>query len=68
MTTFIATQLGAIVKEVYAKNSNNVFCYKDIQIAILQNLKMGNRDVLIMEVTLCHIKRGLSQKKPKVLI
>ncbi len=64
MAAFTATRPGAIVEGAHTKNSNKVLCYKDIQLTLLQNPEVGNRDVFVIEVTLYHTKGVLGQKKP----
>ena len=61
---FTTTRPGAIVEGAYAKGSNKVLCYKDIELTLLRNPEPGKQDVLVMEVTLFHTKGGLGQKRP----
>lgn len=60
ITAFITIYLDVIIKKVYIKNSNKVFCYKDNQLILLQNSKVENCKVFVMEITLYHIKKDLS--------
>jgi hypothetical protein len=64
MAAYTATRPGALVESGCARGSNRAICYKDINLLILSNPNPGERDLLVMEVTLVYRKGDQDGSKP----
>jgi Protein of unknown function (DUF3435) len=63
-SAYTATRPGALVESGIAKGSGKALCYRHINLLVLPNPNPGERDVLVLEVTLVHNKGDKGQAKP----